>query len=149
MRKKRKHDPREADRDKADGQLTHTDGDAGAGGHPDPRGGRQPADLSILGGLQNRAAPEEPDTCGDALNHAGQIGRRHATQLRGQDEGGGAQRHQHVGAQARGLADALAIDAGHRADEHGRAESDDDARELLGGEPARAQFIQESIHQPG
>jgi hypothetical protein len=49
-------------------------------------------------------APQEPDAGDDALEHARDVARGGAGLLGDQDEQGRAQRHEHVGADARRLA---------------------------------------------
>jgi hypothetical protein len=53
--------------------------------------------------LDDRAGTEETDAGDDALDDPAHVGDRHAGLLRHQDEEGRADRHQHVGAQARAL----------------------------------------------
>ena len=72
------------------------------------------------------------DASGDALDHARKACGIHAGFLAGNHEQRRAQRHEHVGAQARGPARALTFIADDAAEKRRRQQAHDDVRELLG-----------------
>jgi hypothetical protein len=69
---------------------------------PDAGGRGQAVHLAALGLLDHRPGTEEADAGHHALDHPAQVGSGQAGLLRNQHEQGGAERDQHVGAQAGG-----------------------------------------------
>ncbi len=111
--------------------MPEADGDTDRGRKPDARGGGQALDVFRGVALEDSPGSEKANTGNQALNHPGNVLEAHARLHRHQYEQRCPKRNQHMGAQAGGLASALAFIAEQAAENRRDQQTATDAGRVL------------------